>query len=157
MNINFFNDCYNVIALSTCVLGNNNDNWMFGTTNQINLTDSLSATTKYESLCSDSISPYDYEIHYFSIDFFRNGQLIDELSFERKINESSLGSLANPELSIEDKLSAISNLKPSLRSNIKAMSKLASFSQEEINAVLSKSKELEEHELSLTQNQGKAK
>ena len=70
MNMKFFDDCYNMIALSTCVLNTeNNDNWFYGNEQQVKITDNLSAVTTYDNICSDDLSAFDYEVHCFSISF----------------------------------------------------------------------------------------
>lgn len=154
----FFNSCYNMIALSTCVLNNNNNgNWYYGTKEQIILNDRLTAVTKYENLCSDYMSLYDYEIHYFSVDFFRDGKLLDSFSYERKINKKEFGSLANPELSVETKLNIINGLKPGLRSKIEALTMSTCLTPDEMNAVVYKTEELTESVLSLMQQTEKSR
>ena len=158
MNVKFLNSCYNMIALSTCILDNNDsDDWYFGKKEQITLTDRLTAVIKYENLCSDDMSLYNYEVHYFSVDFFRDGKLLNGFSYDRKINKKCFGSLANPELSVEAKLNIINKLKPGLRSKMKAATMPTLLTSDEINAVVSKAEELSESVLSLTQIHGKSK
>lgn len=157
-NIKFFNNCYNMIALSTCVLQDpENKDWMYGTRKQIPINDRLTAVTKYENLCSDYISAYDYEIHYFSVDFLRDGKLIDSFSYERKIDEKRFGSLANPDLSIEQKLNSINSLKPGLRSQIKTITMSTELTPEEMEAVESVTKELTEQVVAQMPVPGKGK
>lgn len=157
MNMKFYDSCYNMAALSTCVLSNSKDRgeWVFGKTDQISITENLTAVVKYEELCSDEMSISDYEIHYFSIEFFRNGLLLDSFSFEKKINKTMFGSLANPELSIEAKMKVFNKLKPNLRSKIRNLITLTTLTPQEVEAVITKTEELTENVSSLIQEQGK--
>lgn len=150
MNMKFFDDCYNMIALSTCVLNTeNNDNWFYGNEQQVKITDNLSAVTTYDNICSDDLSAFDYEVHCFSISFFRDGKLLNRYSYESRFNKNVLGSLANPKLSIEAKLNTLSKLKPGLKTRLKTLTMTTNLTPEEIQAVNAKADELIEAAVSL--------
>lgn len=154
MNMKFFDDCYNMIALSTCVLNTeNNDNWFYGNEQQVKITDNLSAVTTYDNICSDDISAFDYEVHCFSISFFRDGKLLNRYSYESRFNKNVLGSLANPKLSIEAKLNTLSKLKPGLKTRLKTLTMTTNLTPEEIQAVNAKADELIEAAVSLESSQ----
>ena len=150
----FFDDCYNMIALSTCVLNTeNNDNWFYGNEQQVKITDNLSAVTTYDNICSDDLSAFDYEVHCFSISFFRDGKLLNRYSYESRFNKNVLGSLANPKLSIEAKLNTLSKLKPGLKTRLKTLTMTTNLTPEEIQAVNAKADELIEAAVSLESSQ----
>lgn len=66
MKTKFLESCYKVSTLSTCILNKeDNPNWLYGATSQVQITDNLSAITRYEPLISDYMSLNDYEIHLF--------------------------------------------------------------------------------------------
>lgn len=154
MNMKFFDDCYNMIALSTCVLNTeNNDNWFYGNEQQVKITDNLSAVTTYDNICSDDISAFDYEVHCFSISFFRDGKLLNRYSYESRFNKNVLGSLANPKISIEAKLNTLSKLKPGLKTRLKTLTMTTNLTPEEIQAVNAKADELIEAAVSLESSQ----
>lgn len=154
MNMNFFDDCYNMIALSTCVLNTeNNDNWFYGNEQQVKITNNLSAVTTYDNICSDDLSAFDYEVHCFSISFFRDGKLLNRYSYESRFNKNVLGSLANPKLSIEAKLNTLSKLKPGLKTRLKTLTMTTNLTPEEIQAVNAKADELIEAAVSLESSQ----
>lgn len=154
MNMKFFDDCYNMIALSTCVLNTeNNDNWFYGNEQQVKITDNLSAVTTYDNICSDDLSAFDYEVHCFSISFFRDGKLLNRYSYESRFNKNVLGSLANPKLSIEAKLNTLSKLKPGLKTRLKTLTMTTNLTPEEIQAVNAKADELIEAAVSLESSQ----
>lgn len=145
MKMNFLDNCYKLSALSTCVLSEkDNDDWYYGATEQIKFSDHLTAVTKYEPLTSDYMSPYDYEVHLFSIDFFRDGKLLEGFAYERKINQTLYGSLANPDLTIDAKMQTIANLKPGLRSKVRSLTTTSLLTPEEVQLVSSKSIEFQE-------------
>lgn len=145
MKMNFLDNCYKISALSTCVLSEKeNADWYYGATEQIEFSEHLTAVTKYEPLTSDYMSPYDYEVHLFSIDFFRDGQLLEGFAYERKINQALYGSLANPDLTIDAKLQTIANLKPGLRSKVRSLTTTSLLTPEEVQLVTAKSVELQE-------------
>ena len=154
MNMKFFDDCYNLFALSTCVLNTeNNDNWFYGNEQQVKITDNLSAVTTYDNICSDDLSAFDYEVHCFSISFFRDGKLLNRYSYESRFNKNVLGSLANPKLSIEAKLNTLSKLKPGLKTRLKTLTMTTNLTPEEIQAVNAKADELIEAAVSLESSQ----
>lgn len=154
MNMKFFDDCYNMIALSTCVLNTeNNDNWFYGNEQQVKITNNLSAVTTYDNICSDDLSAFDYEVHCFSISFFRDGKLLNRYSYESRFNKNVLGSLANPKLSIEAKLNTLSKLKPGLKTRLKTLTMTTNLTPEEIQAVNAKADELIEAAVSLESSQ----
>ena len=154
MNMKFFDDCYNMIALSTCVLNTeNNDNWFYGNEQQVKITDNLSAVTTYDNICSDDLSAFDYEVHCFSISFFRDGKLLNRYSYESRFNKNVLGSLANPKLSIEAKLNTLSKLKPGLKTRLKTLTMTTNLTPEEIQAVNAKADELIDAAVSLESSQ----
>ncbi len=154
MNINFLNSCYNISALSTCVLEGDNKEWPYGAKKQIPITDRLSAVAKYSFLGSDYMSLYDYEVHTFSIDFFRDGKMLDGFSYEKQIKKERFGSLANPAIALDAKLATIRDLKPGLREKLSALATSSILTPEEVNAVIAKSHEILSEVADLQQQQG---
>lgn len=143
MGLNISNECYNVIALSTCVANENaNGWWCFGKTDQIDFSDELSAIVKYEYISSDEMSLSDYEDHFFCMEFLRGGRFVDHVSFEKKLNSLEFGSLANPELSVQEKLDILDRLRPGLIQRFEALKLHTSLTPEEIELISAKSKEL---------------
>ena len=154
MNMKFFSSCYTIASLSTCVLNDkNNEDWFYGDSTQVQITDKLSAVVSYHFICSDHMSLYDHEVHKFHIEFLRDGKLLDGFSFERKYNEKKFGSLTNPDLHVELKLATINDLKPGLVDKIRALAMSSLLTPEEMKAVITKSDELANIALSLKQNQ----
>lgn len=145
MKTKFLDSCYKVSALSTCILNKEpNPDYLYGATSQVQITDNLTAITKYEPLLSDYISPYDYEFHVFSIDFIRNGEFLHGFAYERKINKKLNGSLANPELPLEVKLDTLKTLNPGLRGKLQSLTTTSILTPEEEKALIAKGTELQE-------------
>lgn len=145
MKTKFLDSCYKVSALSTCVLNKEpNPDYLYGATSQVQITDNLTAITKYEPLLSDYISPFDYEFHVFSIDFIRNGEFLHGFAYERKINKKLNGSLANPELPLATKIETLKTLKPGLRGKIQSLATTSLLTSEEEQALIAKGIELQE-------------
>lgn len=139
MKAKFLESCYKVSALSTCVLNKDeNPEWLYGATSQVQITDDLTAITRYEPIMSDYISPYDYEFHIFSIDFIRSGEFLHGFAYERKINKKLNGNLANPELPLAVKLETIKGLQPGLRGKLQSLKTTSLLTPEEEKALIEK-------------------
>lgn len=145
MKTKFLESCYKVSALSTCILNNkDNPEWLYGATSQVQITDNLTAITRYEPLTSDYISPFDYEFHVFSIDFIRNGEFLHGFAYERRIDKKLNGSLANPDLPLHVKLETLKNLNPGLRGKIQSLSTTSLLTKDEEKALIEKGISLQE-------------
>lgn len=145
MKAKFLESCYKVSALSTCILNKDeNPEWLYGATSQVQITDNLTAVTRYEPIMSDYISPYDYEFHIFSIDFIRNGEFLHGFAYERKINKKLNGVLTNPDLDLEVKLETIKGLQPGLRGKLQSLKTTSLLTPEEEKALIEKGISLQE-------------
>ena len=153
MNTKFLSSCFTIASLSTCVLNEVNDDCLNGDTIQVPITDRISAVVSYSFICSDYMSLSDYEVHEFHIEFFRDGKLLDGLTFETKYNKQKFGSLTNPNLHVERKLTSLSDLKPGLRDKIKALGMTTLLDPDEVKAVINKSDELIKAALLLRESQ----
>lgn len=151
MNMKFYKSCYDLAALSTCVQQNaNNKIWHYMSDARINFDDNFYAIAKYKVVCSDFLSASDYENHEFSISFVRDGQVVETLHFRKKIDRTNIGSLANPELSLEDKLKAIREYRPSVSNSLEFALKKTKLSSKEVKMVIDRDKKMFE-ELTVTQ------
>lgn len=155
MNMNFYESCYDIAALSTCVLRDNDriDESFWDTRVQVPFTDSLSAIAKYEGITSDEMSMSDYEFHYFELEFLRDGQLLDYFRYQKKIPHLRIGELHNKGLDLNSKLSAIQEFRPGIGSKIKAFGAKTYLTNEEIDAVIKKAEELRASVKELQENQ----
>lgn len=145
MKTKFLESCYKISALSTCVLNKEeNPDWSYGATSQVQITDNLTAVTKYEPIMSDYLSPYDYELHIFSIDFIRNGEFLHGFAYERKINKKLNGVLSNPDLALEVKLETIKGLQPGLRGKLQSLKTTSLLTPDEEKALIEKGISLQE-------------
>lgn len=145
MKAEFLNSCYKVASLSTCILNEKeNPDWEYGATSQIKITDNLTAVTKYEPVISDYISASEYEVHIFSIDFIRGNEFLHGFSYERKLNKTLDGSLANPDLPLDKKLTTLKTLQPGLRGKIQSLKATSLLTKEEELALISKGVELQD-------------
>ena len=127
MNIKFFKSCYDLAALSTCFKVDNKMVSDCLVEERIEFTDNFFAVARYKCVCSD------YENHEFSITFIRDDKLVETFDFETKVNEKKVGSLANPEISLEEKLKYIKEYSPRKTTKLENMfrkSKLASYEQD---------------------------
>lgn len=145
MKAKFLESCYKVSSLTTCVLNEgDNPDWSYGATAQTQITDNLKAITRYEPVMSDYISPSDYEVHIFSIDFIRDGEFLHGFAYERKINKPVEGSLANPDLDLDKKLTILKQLQPGLRGKVQSLKTTSLLTPEEETALINKGEELQE-------------
>jgi len=149
MNINMklVNASYEIVGLSTCVLKEPEENhrWRYGSESIVNITDNLSAVTKYEILESDIFTPAyigDYEAHFFTVTYLRDGKIVDSISYTKNLGEKKFGSLANPDLDKNLKISLLSDFGPNIISKFKLMRNKTELTKEEIDAIIAKSNEL---------------
>lgn len=147
MNLEFVNASYEIIGLSTCVLKDNNENhlWSHGSDAVVNITDNLSAVTKYEILESDIFTPVhigEYEAHFFTITYLRDGKAIDSISYTKNLGEKKFGSLANPNLDNSLKLSLLNDFGPNTINKFKLMRKKTELTKEEIQSIIAKKEEM---------------
>lgn len=115
MNMKFFKSCYDLAALSTCVQ-EDGDRTMLSdhiAETRIEFTDNFFAVARYKCICSDYLSPNEYENHEFSIVFIRDENLVESFEFGTNVEGKNVGSLLNPQLSLEEKLAAIKDYSPS--------------------------------------------
>ena len=89
MNIKVFKNLYDLAELSTCFKADNNKTF------------------------SDYLSPTEYGNHEFSITFIRDDKPVETFDFGTKVNEKNVGSLANPEIGLEEKLEYVKEYSPS--------------------------------------------
>ena len=144
MNMKFINASYEIAGLSTCILKEPNENLLLqiGSEDVVNITDRLSAITKYEILESDIFSLSDYEVHYFTVTYLRDGQIVDSISYTKNIGERKFGSLANPALDKNLKISLLNDFSPNIISKFKLMRNQTGLTKDEIEAIIAKSNEL---------------
>lgn len=154
MNIKFFKSCYDLAALSTCVQENAEKKlWNYQADSRVDFSDNFHAITKYEVLCSDYMSLKDYEIHEFYISFVRDGKEVESYKFEKKIDRTNVGSLANPKLDLDKKLAAIKAYRPKGGLQLDIMLKKTQLTNEEINMVMKKNEEIFNEIVRKQQNQ----
>ncbi len=145
MKAEFLNSCYKVASLSTCILNeNDNPDWEYGANSQVQITDNLTAITRYEPVISDYISASEYEVHIFSIDFIRGNEFLHGFSYERKLNKALDGSLANPDLPLDKKLITLKSLQPGLRGKIQSLKTTSLLTKEEELALINKGNSLQD-------------
>ena len=128
MNIKFFKSCYDLAALSTCFKADNNKTFSDSLVEEcIEFTDNFFAVARYKCVCSN------YESHEFSLTFIRDDKLVETFEFITKVNGKNVGSLANPEIGLEEKLKYIKEYSPRKMTEFENMfkkSKLASYEQD---------------------------
>ena len=114
MNIKFFRSCYDLAAFATCI-EKDVDRRISDhiVENRIEFTDNFFAVARYEALCSDYLSPSEYENHKFSIVFVRDDDFLEKFEFETKVDGKNVGSLANPAVTMGEKLNFIKEYGPS--------------------------------------------
>lgn len=147
VNMKLVNSSYQIIGLSTCVLNDNDEDYdsRFGKESVVNITENLLAVAKYEMLESDIFTPAfigDYESHYFTITYLRDGKIVDSISYIKNLGEKKFGSLANPDLDKNLKLSLLNAYGPNIISKFKLMRNRTELTNEEIEAIVAKSNEL---------------
>ena len=144
MNLKFYDSCYNLASLSTCILNTGEKySWTTNHTVEVPITDHLTAIAKYTCDISDKkwdLSEYEY--HAFSIDFLRDGKKIDSYFYAARFEEKYFGNLSSPELHLDYKLSTLYNLKPGIKTRMKEMTKSSLLTTEEMKAVIAKADEL---------------
>lgn len=143
MNMKLYKSCYDLAALSTCVHKDANVAlWDVMADNRIEFTDNFFAVAKYKVVCSDYLSASDYEVHEFEISFIRDEKLVDTFHFKKRIDRKNVGSLANPKLSVDTKLAAIKEYRPSFSEKVDAAFRKTNLASHEIDMIIAKNKNI---------------
>lgn len=139
MNINFFNSCYNIGAMSSVLLQGNEFEHRLNSSKKIEyvipITERLNAITKYGS---------DYGWHFFDVYFERDGKYLNEIKYSGYLKDAKLSWLSHDGIAIPAKISAIYKLKPGIVDKAKALITPTLLTKEEISAVIAKSQEITE-------------
>ncbi len=143
MNSNLYENCIMIAALASCIIKDDDNEYIhFGYKKPIEFSDELKAVINYESLCSTDNSKKDYEIHKFIIKFYKKDTIIDSVEYEKKLNKKYYGSLANPRLSIEEKLEVLKVISPNILDKIKVSIMNSTLNDKDIKDIEKKCEEL---------------
>lgn len=139
MNINFFNSCYNIGAMSSALLRDNEFEHRLDTSQKIEyivpITERLNAITQYKS---------DYGWHFFYVSFERDGKYLNEIKYSGYLKDAKLSWLSSEKIAVPAKIQAIYKLKPGFADKAKALVTPTLLTEEEISAVIAKSQEITE-------------
>lgn len=139
MNINFFNSCYNIGAMSSVLLQGNEFDHRLNSSKKIEyvipITERLNAITQYKS---------DYGWHFFYVSFERDGKYLNEVKYSGYLKDAKLSWLCSKDIAVPAKINAIYKLKPGIVDKAKALVTPTLLTEEEISAVITKSQELTE-------------
>ena len=143
MDINFYDNCITLAILASCIIKSDDMEYIhLGYRKPIKFNDELQAVINYESLCSKNNSKEDYEIHKFIIKFYKKDTIIDSIEYEKKLNKKYYGSLANPRLSIEEKLEVLKVISPNILDKIKVSIMNSTLNDKDIKDIEKKCEEL---------------
>lgn len=153
MNLKYINNCYKLVTTVTCLIPQNITNdWGYGLETHFNISENFNAVARYSYFpATDFVASY-CESHYFYIGFFQGNEEITGIIFRKTIDDEPIGSLANPELSFEEKMKIICKNKPNLYSKLKMLGVKNELSANQINQIIKKTDELLEQASELNNN-----
>ena len=140
--LSILDKCAKIATISTCIL-NANDNRDKSET-LIQLTDDSLIETIYHYSVYDSpdvTKPLD--VHSFEINFYRNGEFIDHISFGTYGDAYTSGSLCDKNKDLQFRMEWLKTAKPDIFLKAKVLTNWLRLTDEEITALEEKADELE--------------